>query len=207
MKLFKESSCSEYIKWYLEREFKKYNRENDNPFRFANEEEMIQYMETNHSGKLRPWFKDGIWSIQILTFDELNNLVCLEGEWTKQYLIPESHREEKNYRILKQMVINAKELDYFTKTDNELQKLGDKPDNRYKYFNKFKDQEEKILPSLTASDRIVLCSLSNDEKNSNPLGNFYLHDGFGRLLTYQYLITYHKYKLNGDLEAFIVENK
>lgn len=55
MKLIKESSFNEYVRWYLDREFRKNNQTEDNPSRFKDEDELSEFMEKNHSGKLRPY--------------------------------------------------------------------------------------------------------------------------------------------------------
>lgn len=206
MQLLSGASFVEYVRWYLDREFIKNKRSEDNPSRFAGDEEMLEYMENKHGGKLQEWFRDAKWKIYKLDPSiDLHNLVCLEGEWTKKYLIPDDLRIQKDYRILKQMVKNAKELNYFTKTHADIIALGDSPDNRFKYYNNYKDLPDKALPALTGGNRIVLRSLGENESKSNPSGNYYLHDGFGRLLTYQYLISVCDFRLDGDIEAFLVE--
>lgn len=204
MKIVKNSSFEEYIQWYLQREFEKNERPEDDPENYKNLYDLKKYMRLKHSGKVRDWFHVGKWFIiQIDDINDIDNLVCLDGGWVKEYLIPDESRNEKNFRILKKIVSNAKESEYFMKSKDDLRK--NEYSKRFEYYNKLK-QGGCLLPRLINQDKIVLCSLNSSEKSQNPTGTYYLHDGLGRLLAYKYLIDYEGKHLNTPIEAFLVEN-
>ena len=156
----------------------------------------------HHSGKIDMGiFWDGEWYLkEIQKPEELGNLVCLSGEWTKRRGLIKND----NLRTLSNFVKNAHEIGYFEIVrdldDEEYMK-------RMTYFNKFKKEFEETgkIQTFIDIDRIVLRRTTKGEYAENGNAEYYLHDGLGRMLPLFYLITYHSVPLP-EIHVLIAEN-
>ena len=154
-------------------------------------------MKTVH-GELHPRFEKARWSIvELDTEQELSNLVYLA--------IPRTHEQgllkgtDRNYRLLKNVVKNAKESNYF---DNE--QLHTQNPDEYKAHQRYLERFRRNWSSLRGDNRIVLRSLVKSERESNPDGTYYIQDGDTRMLAYLYQIIYEG-KSFLPVEAFLAE--
>ncbi len=129
-----------------------------------------------HSGKIDQrilWC--GQWSeMRISEKPDIGNLVCLASDWTRDVGLLRNN--QKNCRLLSTFVKNAREIDYFKSEDSR----------RTHWLDKFR----KSVPEFTGYMRIVLRQPDNGEKNENPDGTYYLHDGLGRMLPLLYMMEY-----------------
>jgi hypothetical protein len=189
MERVRNSSFEEFVRWYLARERRKHNQDDDLSGRSW--DSLLAEMRSAHPGKLRPWFERGRWSIMSLcVFGEATSLVCVDAQETRRdRLIVGS---APNNRLAGTLVAAAHATGYFYNCDvrrtNAVQ-------NRYLQRN---------WPQLREGDRLTLCSLSANEKRQNPGGSYYLHDGFGRLLPWLYVILYEGEEYS-PIEAFLAE--
>lgn len=197
MRIIRPSSFDEYVDWYLRREATKRTL---TPTIHTTIAAKRKEMEEEQGGKLRTWFGLGKWHIvELETHGEMNNLVCLDSKWTGkcQLLNPNG---TSDYRLLKVLVKNAKKTEYFDPTAHPEWKDNKGYQNHLQYLEDFRSEALELL----AENRIVLCSLDNNERRSNPSGTYYLHDGIGRLVPYLYAILYEG-KPFTPVEAFLVE--
>lgn len=197
MRIIRPSSFDEYVDWYLRREATK--RKNA-PTVHMTIAAKRKEMEEKQGGKLRSWFGLGKWHIvELETQDEIENLVCLDNRWTNECRLL-NPKGTSNYRLLKVLVKNAKETNYFDAVAHPEWENDKGYQNHLHYLDDFRNKTLK----LQGENRIVLCSLDNSERINNTSGTYYLHDGIGRLAPYLYAI------LNEDnpfmpVEAFVVE--
>ncbi len=148
-------------------------------------------MWERHGGKMRPWFIDTTcWSIVTLEAADLADLVFLESDWTKgeRLVVPGG----LNYRLLDQVVQNAKTIDYFASPST---------DDRLKVYYRALTSGSLCLHG---EDRVVVCSAEDCEMARNPRGRYYLLDGVGRCLPYLLLMT-EKAIEYVPVEAFLAE--
>ncbi len=199
MRIVRPSSFDEYVNWYLRREATKRKLPPTIHTTIATKRKEME--EKHGKGKLRKWFELGRWHIVELETpnEEIENLVCLDSQWTRdcKLLNPNGTLD---YRLLKVLVKNAKETNYF-----DLAAHSEWKDNReyQKHLQYLKDFRDGDL-ILKEENRIVLCSLDNNERSKNPSGTYYLHDGIGRLVPYLYTIL-NEAKPFVPVEAFVVE--
>lgn len=109
----------------------------------------------------------------LLDLQELESLVFLESEWTKaEGLVV---KDGANYRLLGKVADRAIALVYLTRASAK---------RHLDYYTAFKSCHFR----LEGSSRLVICSSSGDERRENPAGQYYLHDGTGRALSYMILV-------------------
>ncbi len=175
MDKMRESSYNEFIKWYLEREKREKPEDNFSriPWSARNRRKL---MKKSHAGKLESWFERGYWSIISITQDEFERSMVLEGEWTEVDGLVDPSSDELEYRLLRSVAHTAIRIGYLETKANE--RMRD-------YYRKLKSGDISM-----SQEYIVLRSLGpNEATNRNPDALFYLHDGLGRSLPYQVLIT------------------
>jgi hypothetical protein len=185
-----ESSFFDYGKWYLEREERKGHRLDRSIPPTA--EEMQRYFEATCRGKYRDWFPRGRWSVGRLTFDEFKRLMVVDAaEARREQLVI-----ERIPRTLSNAAKNAIATGYF-------EILRTKREKHFWYYLSY------IYGSLSLSgeNRLVVCSLSGDEKHGSPEGtySYYLHDGWGRALPYMTLLLRSRLEYQ-PVEVFYAEN-
>jgi hypothetical protein len=175
----------EYCTWYLRREASKEQREP------ANWEltEPVTNMRRHHGGKMRPWFDATTrWRIAELNAEtDLACLVFLEDDWTKGAKLVVPGRPD--YRILKQVASNAKQMDY----------LG-----RLARLIRYYEGLQRDAFRLEGPNRIAVCSAEPCEMLTNPSARYYLLDGAGRCLAYMLLLLENKAE-SKPVEAFVAE--
>jgi hypothetical protein len=169
MRYIRGSTFDECVEWYLLRERRKDPLlvvPNSAPAR-------LEMMRKDHSGKLRDWFERARWSVVVIDAQELENLIYLESNWTKDENLVVN--DGPNYRLLGKVADRAINSGYLTKASAK---------QHLEYYNALK----KCHFRLEGSSRLVICSPNDSEKQANPAGQYYLHDGSGRGLSYMILI-------------------
>jgi hypothetical protein len=196
MRTLRNSSFEEFVGWYLARE----SRKSGQPEHAADlaPDVLVNQMRYLHAGKLRSWFSRANWTIVSLdTLDDVMRLVCMDSWETRQNrLIRESGL---NNRLARNIVTAAFETDNLSGS-SEAACNSVEACRRRDRIETFRHS----FPELCGNERLVICSLNDDESQSNPDGNYYLHDGFGRLLAYLYLVAYEGRKYS-PVEAFLAE--
>jgi hypothetical protein len=189
MERVRNSGFEEFVRWYLARERRKHKQDDDLSGRSW--DSLLAEMHSAHPGKLRPWFDRGRWTIVSLGVPgEATSLVCVDD--------PETRRERlivgsgPNNRLAGTLVAAAHATGYFY---NPAVRRTNTVRHRYLQRN---------WPQLREGERLTLCSLNAHEKNQNPGGSYYLHDGFGRLFPWLYVILYEGEEYS-PIEAFLAE--
>jgi hypothetical protein len=196
MRTLRQSSFEEFVRWYLLRESRKYAQPgpaaSDAPDVLANQ---MLYL---HPRKLRSWFSRGNWTIVSLdTVEDAMRLVCVDSwELRHNRLIRESG---PNNRLARNIVAAAYETGHFNGSNQAACSSAEAICRRDRI-----EAFRRSLPELRGNERLVICSLNDDEAQRNPEANYYLHDGFGRLLSYLYLIAYER-RTYSPVEAFLAE--
>ena len=83
MRMVRESSFEEFVRWYLSREYRKRNQDVDLSGR--SDESLLKQMRRAAPGKLRPWFEGACWNIVSLDqFADARTLVCVDNWETRR---------------------------------------------------------------------------------------------------------------------------
>jgi len=169
MRHLRGSTFDEYVEYYLLRE----KRKNPTQVLPGTAPARFDVMRSDHSGKLRRWFEKARWCVVLLDLQELESLVFLESDWTKaEGLVV---KDGVNYRLLGKVAERAIGSNYLSRTSAQ---------RHLDYYRTFKSCQFR----LEGSSRLVICSSSADERRDNPAGQYYLHDGTGRALSYMILV-------------------
>jgi len=193
MRRIREATFEEFVHWYLTRERRKRNR----PKADARPTTLAE-MRRTHPDKLRPWFDRGRWSVVSLeALDEALGLVCVDGPETRRWrLVADSGPDN---RLMRTVIAAACTTGYFE--DLEVRRTNSVEAHfRHERIESYRRQ----WPSLREDERLVVCTVNSDERAANPGANYYLHDGFGRLLPYLYLVTYES-RAWRPIEAYLAE--
>jgi hypothetical protein len=195
MRRVRASSFEEFVRWYLSRELVK--RGQDPDLNGRSWDSLLKEMRRAEAGKLRPWFEDARWSIVLLDdISEAMRLVLVDNwEARRNRLITEG----PDNRLARTLVTVARETGYYDnpeilRTNSVIAHF------RQERITAFR----KNWTELQGEQRLTLCELNADEKAENPSGTYYLHDGFGRLLAYLYMIAFEGREYS-PIEAFLVE--
>lgn len=196
MQVIRPASFEEYVRWYLARERRKLGLPADTDGRTWHS--LRSEMRRVHPDKLRPWFEDAHWSIVSLdAFADAASLICVDSPETRRYgLVAESGPDN---RLMRTVVAEANDTGYFLDLDvcrsNSIE-LHFRQERIESY--------RRNWPELSNGERLSICTINGDERTSNPGGSYYLHDGFGRLLPYLYLIMFESAAWR-PVEAFLAE--
>jgi hypothetical protein len=195
MRRVRSSSFEEFIRWYLGKE--RLKRGQDPDLSGRSWDDLVREMRRAEAGKLRHWFEDARWSIVSLDdISEAMHLVLVDNWEARQNRLI---REGLDNRLARTIVTMARETGYY---DNpEILKSNS-------VIAHFRQERiaafRKSWPELRDGERLTICDLNADEKAENPGGTYYLHDGFGRLLAYLYMIFFEGREYN-PIEAFLAE--
>ena len=196
MQVLRGASFEEFVRWYVARERQK--RRQDPNLGERSWDSLLTEMRGAYPGKLRPWFARGRWNVVLLdTLAEALTLVCVDN--------PEARRNglvtgvSKDNRIARKVIARARELNYFDPGD-----AGRSNAIEGHYRQERIEAYRRSWPQLRDRERVTLCGLNEDERSGNPRGSYYLHDGFGRLVPYLYLVVYEGREYN-PVEAFLAE--
>jgi len=170
MQELRAASFDEFVAWYLARERRK------NPQRTVPETapERRDMMYNDHRGKLRGWFEEGRWGVVLFEKpDELESLIFHEADWVRKegFLVGTG----EDYRLLGRVVSNAIQAG-FPWNSSDLRHLTYCTAIGRGHFR------------LEGSSRLVVCTPNPEEKQRNPSGTYYLHDGTARALAYMVLV-------------------
>ena len=163
---------------------------------FALEQEMRKF----HANKLRGWFRFARWSL--VEFDEpeeLTTLICVDASFTRKDRLMTG--KAPDFRIMGRVVAAALEVGHFAELE-EASRHSLEAYFKHERMERFRQE----LPRLRDGERIALCTPNNDERTQNPSGTWYLHDGFGRLLPWLYLVRLEGHAFTA-VEAFLIEDR
>ena len=111
MNRIRRSSYNEFVKWYLERE--KREKSEDNPGRIPwSARNRRKLMWRRHSGKLEDWFQRADWGIVLITQDEFERSMILQGPWTETDGLVDPLSNGLNYRLLRNVAHIAMRMKY-----------------------------------------------------------------------------------------------
>lgn len=179
MRYLSGATYDDYIEWYLRREKRK-NPTSELPETAV---ERKRIMNEQHPGKIRAEFPTANWSVVLLDQSDLENLVFLDSDWTKQEGLTIEGRSRKLRDVANRAIIQ----DYLKKTSAEKHQL---------YYNAMKDCHFR----LDGSSRLVIRrSIEGETKH----GEYYLHDGSGRALSYLLLLKQESNVAFESVEAFL----
>jgi hypothetical protein len=175
MRKIRDSSLDEYVTWYLQRQQRKGEEPGVIPDSPA---DRLRMLDTRHNktGSKAPWFRAAAWSIWLVEHpEEFERLVYFESEWTVAEGLTKRN-DGKNYRWLGQVAKNAIRGGYLKRPSAA---------RHLHYYQELKAGRLR----LQGEDRLVLRTLSSSEHENNPAGVYYIHDGSGRALPYQILVS------------------
>jgi hypothetical protein len=196
MLLVRGSNLEEFVRWYLARE--RWKRKQDPDLSGRSWSSLYSEMRRIHPDKLRSWFERARWSIVSLeVIREAMSLVLLDNNEVRRNGLVK--RDGPDNRLARAVVAAAHETGYF---DNK--EVANRNAVEGHYRQERIEVYRKSWPQLRGGERLAICDLNNDEKVGNPSGTYYLHDGFGRLLTYLYAVTYEG-RDYCPIEAFLAE--
>ena len=196
MRRLRCASFEDYVRWYLRRERTKRRQQADLGERSWIS--LLNEMRGTHPDKLRTWFERAKWSIVLLEDpEEALSLVCVDGPDTRRNGLVTGMGV--NHRIARAVVSAAREFVYF---DNEVIRRTNAVEWHFRQDSL--EAYRRNWPRFEGANRLVLCTLNEDERSENPAGNYYLHDGFGRLLPWLYAIVYEQREY-APIEAFLAE--
>jgi hypothetical protein len=198
MRFLREASIEEFIRCYLSRERRKLGLENNlgEISDFALEREMRRF----HANKLRGWFRFARWSM--VEFDEpeeLMTLICVDASFTRRDRLMAG--KAPDFRIMGRVVAAALEVGHFAELE-EASRISLEAYFKHERMERFR----RGLPLLKDAERIALCTPNEEERTQNPSGTWYLHDGFGRLLPWLYLVSLEGYAFT-PVQAFLIEDR
>jgi hypothetical protein len=179
------ATFEEYVRWYLGRERRKGRPGAD--LNTASWEAIAAEMRDTHPGKLRAWFEGAEWSV--VTLDEPQDaltLVCVDNTETRRNRLVIG--SAPNNRLARNVILAAHTHQHF---ENE---------------EVCRAASRRSQPPFEGNERLVLCSLNEDERRQNPDASYYLHDGFGRLLPWLYAVVYEGRPYQ-PAEAFLALNR
>ncbi len=198
MRRLRSASFEEYVHWYLVRERRKRGQEQELNGRSWNS--IFTEMRGTHPDKLRSWFDRAAWSVVSLeNAGEALQLVCVDGPDTRRNGLVTG--EGVDNRLAGRVVESARANGYF---DNDSVRRSNSVETHFR-----QDRIEayrRTWPQFTGEERLVLCTLNQDERRENPNGTFYLHDGFGRLMPWLYAIVYEGREYH-PIETFLAEER
>lgn len=180
MRHVREASFKEYVAWYLARERRKRGQGPD-PAQTPLDRQ-ITHMQRSHPAKLRPWFERAQWSIVLLdTVHEVMDLVCVDNWETRRYGLMTADGADR--RLARTLVARARATGYF---DNVAVIASNAMEAHFR--------QDRICayrtacPEFYGDERLMICELSAEEQLESPMAKYYLNDGFGRMLSYLYLV-------------------
>ena len=164
-----DATFDDFVQWYLEREVRnesrKGRREDEKKALSGTPDKQREVMQERHGGKLRDWFEQARWSIQLLTAPaELECLMILKKQTWDGITWPMP-------RLLGEAANRIRQERYF-----------DPPGNDNWGVNYIALRDHRLL--LQGKERLVLITPSEAEMREEPSTTFYLHDGLGRALPY-----------------------
>lgn len=196
MRIIRDASFEEFVRWYLLRERRKRKLAPELPARTW--ERLLRDMRRSHPDKLRGWFDAARWSIVSLDgVLEAMNLVCLDNWETRRSRLVTGSSSDS--RLARTLVAAARENGYF---DNPCVLKSNAVEAHFRQGTI--DAFRREWPQLHGGERLVVCELNAAEKAENPGGTYYLHDGLGRLLAYLYLVVYER-RVYLPIEVFLCE--
>jgi hypothetical protein len=180
MRHVREASFKEYVTWYLARERRKRGQGPD-PAQTPLDRQ-ITHMQRSHPAKLRPWFERARWSIVLLdTVDEAMDLVCVDNWETRRTGLMTTEGADR--RLAGTLVARARATGYF---DNVAVIASNALEAHYRQDRI--SAYRTACPEFYGEDRLMICELNAEEQLESPRAKYYLNDGFGRLLSYLYLV-------------------
>jgi hypothetical protein len=182
MRYIREANFQEYVAWYLARERRKRSRGPD-PADMPWDRQFAQ-MQRAHPAKLRAWFQRARWSIVLLDrVDEVMDLVCVDNWETRRNGLMTADGTDR--RLARTLVTRAHATAYF---DNAAVIACNSVEAHYR-----QDRVRTYRhahPEFCDEDRVMICDLDSGEQSESPRAKYYLNDGFGRMLSYLYLVAY-----------------
>jgi hypothetical protein len=195
MRRVRASSFEEFVRWYLSKE--RIKRGQDPDLSGRPWDSLVKEMHRAQAGKLRPWFEDARWSIVSLDdISEAMRLVLVDNWEARQNRLITDGLDN---RLARTIVTMARETGYYDNPEI-LRSNSVIAHFRQERITAFR----RSWPDLRDGERLTICDLNAAEKAENPGGTYYLHDGFGRLLAYLYMIVFEGREYS-PIEAFLVE--
>jgi hypothetical protein len=178
MEIVRASSVAEYAKWYLDREHRKRPAAP-----IVDPQDAIDVLRMRHQGKWRMEFEWSRWDIVRLDRSDFERLIFIESGWSKdaRLVVP----GVPNYRLLGVVAQRAEKIAYLSTP---------KAEQHREYLHRL-----RAGMALTGDDALVLRTATRTERDTNPDGSYYLHDGAGRSLPYMILVA------RGELPFAVVE--
>jgi hypothetical protein len=180
MRDIRPAAFDEFVHWYLAREWRK---RGEPPLSRDAHGSALSIMRRIHPGKLRQWFDAAEWRlVEFTAIEEILRLVCVDSMIMRRNLLV---RDEPatDRRLLGNVIANARSFHYF---DNAAVAQSDPME--YAWRQSRIDQYRRAWPRFGGEERIAACSLNMEERVENGAANYYLHDGFGRMLAFAYLV-------------------
>lgn len=196
MRFIRETNLDEFIRWYLSRERRKLGLDGD--LQGVSDAALRQEMDRFHGNKLRPWFDRARWNI--VSFDsveELMTFICVDGTDTRRNRLVNGL--DPDFRIVGRVIASALHYGHFEALASASQ-YSLEANVQHQRMERLKAD----FPQLCGAERLALCTPSEHEYAQNPSGTWYLHDGFGRLLPWLYLVVIEGYQYL-QVEAFLIE--
>jgi hypothetical protein len=183
------SSYDEYAAWYLTRENAKWGDHLAIP---SGAEERAAMMQAQAPGKLRSWFPEASWTVQLVeTPEALAHLMMLDADVTRRERLVRAGVP----RLLGWGVRHARETRY----------LLEPAAGRERHHAYYRDIAEGRV-QLRGENRLVLITMDEERSQVPPTVKYYLHDGFGRALPYLTLVDEGKIPFS-PVEAFVAERR
>jgi hypothetical protein len=157
-------------------------------------------MLRSHPAKLRAWFERARWSIVLLdAVDEAMDLVCVDNWETRRNGLMTDGGADR--RLARTLVARARATAYF---DNAGIIASNAVEAHYR--------QDRICayryarPEFRGEDRVIICDLDAGERSESPKAKYYLNDGFGRMLSYLYLVAHEGLEYR-PVEAMLAEER
>jgi hypothetical protein len=164
MIFLRPASFEAFAVHYLRRDARK-RGELEEPFLSASE--AVRIMESQHSGKVRPWFAMAEWwFVELENWEEMANLVFLaDAETRRSQLVPEAETEDS--RLLREVGKRAIQNSYLQHFESS--KIA-----------QYVAQLASGHLDGVGDNSLTLCALDSNEERWAPSGTLYLHDGAAR---------------------------